>query len=825
LTLRDLKVALRHLLKSPGFALMAVLMLALGIGAATAIFSLVEGVLLRPLPFPEPDRLVNITDVMSGPGITGNGEEGVTAVDIHNYRQNTHSFVNMGAYQTISYQLTDGEPEQVNTARIEPAALAALGAQPLLGRWFTQAEDDQKATVAILGYELWHGRFHDDRQIVGKTISLDRRAYTVVGVMPRSFEFPLIPGRVDRVRMWVPMRLSKIEIQYGAASWQYFLVARLKPGVTTAQATADAEVVAEQTVRENAAAMKGFTLHPAVRSLMEETVETARPLVRTLFFAVMVVLLIACANLAGLLLVRALRRQRETAVRLALGASAATLLSQALAESLLLSITGGLLGLAFAAVIVRAGAAMLPGTMPRIDEIHLDGRIAAFALLLAVLTGVICGLVPAFAAMRTRVNESLKEGGRTGTVGGGHAWLRSTLVVAEIAVAIILLTSAGLLLRSFEKMRQVELGVRPENVLTGYYALPYKAYGTQSLIDGFNNELLRRLRQVPGVKSVGLTSYMPLAGAYNNSATFIADGYVPPKGTMNIGAPTQVQGDYFQAMGVPLLRGRYLNDSDTATTQLVTVVNRKLAEQDWPGQDPIGKRLKLGTGEMASKWLTVVGEVEDVKEKSPESETPQQFYQAIDQVIPAAGSLAQPDSIYGNAGFVVLRSAMAPELLENTLRATVRSIDPRLPLSYVQTMEQTIADSTSERRFNTVILVAFAAAAVLLAVLGVYSVIAFSVVLRMQEMAIRIAMGSRRSGILRLVVVSGVKLAAAGCVLGLLGAVGVSKLLQSLLFGVSPFDPIVLGLSALVVLLLAVAASFFPARKAADADPMHVLRG
>jgi predicted lysophospholipase L1 biosynthesis ABC-type transport system permease subunit len=293
----------------------------------------------------------------------------------------------------------------------------------------------------------------------------------------------------------------------------------------------------------------------------------------------------------------------------------------------------------------------------------------------------------------------------------------------------------------------------------------------------------------------------------------------------NIGASTVIQGDYFQAMGIPLLRGRYLNDSDTATTQLVTVVNRKLAEQDWPGQDPIGKRLRLGTPQMASQWLTVVGEVEDVKEKSPETEAPQQFYQLIDQVVPTAGALAQPDSIYGNAGFVVLRSTIAPEQMENTLRAIVRSIDPRLPLSSMETMSQVVADGTSERRFNTVILTAFAAAAVLLAVLGIYSVIAFSVVLRMQEMAIRMAMGSQRSGILRLVVASGVKLAAVGCVLGLAGAVAASKLLESLLFGVSPFDPLVLGLSALAVLLLAVAASFFPARKAAATDPMQVLRG
>jgi predicted permease len=800
-------------------------MLALGIGATTAIFSIVEGVLLRPLPFPDPDHLVVLTDILQGPGITGNGEEGVTAPDIRNYLRDTHSFDGLGAYQQMVYELTGiGEPATANATRISAGAFRALGVRPLMGRWFTQAEDDQKQAVVVLSYTTWHDRMHSDAKILGQPIQLGRRPYVVIGVMPPGFEFPLLPGRLNRSELWVPLRLSDYELTTLAGAWQFSMVGRLKPGVTMAQAANDAKAVAAETLRQNPTAMGGFRMHPTVRPLRDETVESARPLVRTLFFAVTIVLLIVCANLGGLLLVRTIRRQREIAVRLALGARASTLMRQALLESLTLSLTGGLLGLVVAALALRFGTSMLPESLPRVGEIRVDWQVAGLALLLAVFTGVVCGLVPAFTAIRTRVNDALKEGGRTGTSGSSHGRLRSALVVSEIAIALILLAASGLLLRSYEKMLRVDLGFHPDHTVIASYTLPAKEYLTQSQVDAFNLELLRRLRQQPGAESAGMTSLLPASGAESNS-TFIAEGYAPSQEVHDFATPVQVVGDYFQAMGIPLLRGRYFTDADIATSQLVTVVNRKLAQQCWPLQDPIGKHIRLGSQEMPTRWLTVVGEVADVKESSPDIPSKQQFYQPVDQVSSAAGPLASPSDVFGYGGFIALRTAIPPGQMENALRAIVRSIDPQLPLTQVQTMAQTLSHSEAPRRFNTVILSAFATAAVLLAVLGVYSVIAFSVAQRAQEMAIRMALGSQRIGIVRLILTSGAQLAAIGCAIGVVGALAASKLMQTFLFEVSPFDPLVLAGAVVLLMLLVLAASLPPALRAATGEPMQALRG
>jgi len=824
---RDLKIAVRYLLKSPGFAATAVFMLALGIGATTAIFSMVEGVLLRPLPFPQSDRVMMLSDIIQGVDVGGSGEAGVTVPDIRNYTRDTHSFTSLGGYQQTGYELSGiGEPAQVNAARMTAGVFPALGVAPLLGRVFTEQEDDQKQQVAVLSYSAWQNRFHGDRNIVGQKILLDRKPYVVIGVMPRDFEFPMVPGHLNQSELWVPMSFTEQELAPpSSANWSYQMVGRLKPDLTPAQAVSDASRVAAETVRNYPAFMAGFSMRPVIRPLRDETVEDARPLVRTLFLAVIVVLLIACANLAGLLLVRAIRRRREVAVRLALGARAATLLRQAILESLVLSITGGLAGLVLAAIALRVGKSFLPETLPRISEIGIDWVVVAFALGLAVLTGTVCGLAPAFAAIRTNVNDTLKEGGRTGTSGGGHARLRSALVVTEIAIALVLLAASGLLLRSFEKMREVNLGFQPDHTLVAAYNLPQKQYATQPAVDSFNHELLRRLGELPGAKSVGLTSFLPASGGQSNSA-FLAEGYVAAKaGELDLATLVTVQGDYFQAMGIPLLQGRLFTPADKDGSQLVVVVNSKLAKQSWPGQNPIGKRLRIGTEKMNTPWATVVGEVADVKESSPDVPAKQQFYVPIDQTKMLAGSLATPDNVNGNGGYIAIRTAMRPEQVENALRATVRALDPQLPLTQMQTMEHAISDSEAPRRFNTALISSFAAAAVLLAVLGIYSVIAFSVALRVQEMAIRMALGSQRSGIIGLIMASGARLALAGCLIGLGITAACSHLLRSLLFGVSAFDPLVLTLAAVFVMLLALTASLLPARRAARIDPMLALRG
>jgi putative ABC transport system permease protein len=823
--IRDMHYALRQLRKSPGFTLTAVLTLAFGIGATTGIFSIVEGVLLRPLPFPDPARLVVLADIVEGVDYGGD-TPGVTAPGVRIYMRDTNAFSALGGYIPATYELSGAaDPAQINAARFTASVFQVLGVSPLLGRTFNQQEDDSRAQVAVISYQMWRGRFQGDPHVVGQKLLLDRRPYEIVGIMPRGFEFPLVPGQLNRSELWVPMSLTHDEITQGAGGWSFYMVGRLKPGVTPAQAQQDATGAAQEIMRNFPPALARRRIHPLVERLNEATVNQARPLVRTLFFAVVVVLFIACANLAGLLLVRVTRRRREIAVRLALGASGAAILRQSLVETFMLSTGGGILGLALAWVALRAGVSFLPETLPRVSSIGLDGRVVAFALGLALLTGLLCGLIPAFAAERTGVNESLKEGGRTGTAGSGHARLRSALVIAELAVALVLLAASGLLLRSFQKMRSVNLGIRADHVLTASYSLPRQQYSTQAAIDTFNLMLQTRLEQLPGVNAAGVTTLLPAAGQDVRS-TFTPEGYVPPKDAgLNLAWPPEVMGDYFQAAGIPILRGRAFTPADDATAPLVVVVNRTLAEHYWPGQDPIGKRLHRGSAEATTlPWLTVVGEIGDVKELAADVPTTNQIYLPVNQIKATAGPFATPSLLVGNGGSIVLRSQQAPEQMAKSLRTVVRSIDPQLPLTQIESMDRVVAEGQAPRRFNTALISGFAAAAVLLALLGIYSVIAFSTAQRTQEMAIRLALGSQRSSVMRLVLISGVKLGLAGCGIGALAAVFATRLMRSLLFDVDPLDPTVLVLAAVSILLLALAASLVPARRAASIDPMQALR-
>ena len=822
--LLDIRYAARQLRKSPGFTLTAVLTLALGIGATTAIFSIVEGVLLRPLPFPHPERLVTQGDVLEGVGV-GSGAPGTTAVGIRDYTRDTSSYASLGAYQQTGYELSGaGDAARINAARLTASMFPVLGVSPLMGRAFTQQEDEGQQQVAVISYQMWHSRFHGDAHVLGQKILLDRKPFEIIGVMPRGFEFPLVPGQLNRSELWVPMSITQLEIN-NAAGWEFQLVGRLKPGVTPAQAQQDAGRVAQEIMRGFPAFMGGVRIHPLVQPLAEATVAQARPLVRTLFLAVVVVLFIACANLAGLLLVRVIRRRREISVRLALGASGTVILRQTLSETLMLSIAGGVLGLLLAATALRVGVSFLPETLPRISAIGLDWQVAAFAILLALLTGLLCGLIPALSAARTQVNDALKEGGRTGTAGSGHARLRSALVVAEVAVALVLLVASGLLLRSFEKMRSVQLGFRTDHLLTAAYGLSSQQYSTQAAVDGFDGALLRKLEQLPGVESVGVTQQLPAAGD-DGVSFFVADGYVQPQGAGMIVSwnSHEVMGNYFRAVGIPLLRGRDFTEGDNAKAPLVAVVNRTLAEHYWPGQDPIGKRLRWGVPASPTPWMTVVGEVGDIKQTAADADTQAQIYQPASQNVASYGSLARPEMLNANFGSIVLRTSLPPEQMADGLRSTVRTIDPQLPLTHVETMEQVIAEGQASRRFNAMLISSFAAVAVLLALLGIYSVIAFSAAMRTQEMAIRLALGAQRNGILGLVLVSGAKLGLIGCGIGAVGAVFATRLLRSLLFEVNPLDPTVIGLAAIFIFLLALAASAIPARRAASIEPMQALR-
>lgn len=662
----DLRYSLRRLRQAPGFTLTAILTLAFGIGATTAIFSIVDGVLLRPLPFAQPDRLVKLSDYLEG---AGGDVQGTTARGVEIYARDTEGFNGLAGYLGTGFELSGaGEPAQINAARLTANGFPVLGTRPLLGRTWTQDEDNGRRQLAVLSYGAWRSRFGGDPHVLGRKIQLDRKPYEVIGVMPQGFEFPLAPGRLNQSELWVPMSLTEGELVQGAGNWNFGMVGRLKPGVSAAQAQTFAAPVSRELMRTFPAAMGSLRIHPVVTPLKEAAVAEARPVVRMLFLAVAFVLLIACANLAGLLLVRAVGRRRETAVRLALGANGAAILRQGLLETLTLSIAGGLLGLGLASTALRLGVKLLPETLPRAGAIRLDWPVAAFALLLAALTGLACGLAPALFAARTEVTDALKEGGRTGTGGATQARLRSGLVVGEVAVALVLLAAAGLLFRSYEKVRAVDLGFRADHALTASYSLPRQQYASQTAIDAFNEGLLGKLAQLPGVAAAGITSTLPAAGEVNNSS-FVAEGFVPPKGeALQLAWPSQVMGGYFRAAGIRLLRGRFFTPADRSGSPFVVIVNRALVERYWPGLDPIGSRIHWGLPTTPLAWMTVVGEVGDVKDSRADAETRPQIYQPAGQATASIAPYAPPGQMDGSIGSIVVRGYPKPEAMEAALR-------------------------------------------------------------------------------------------------------------------------------------------------------------
>jgi len=819
---QDLRFAVRRLTKAPGFTLTAVLTLAFGIGATTAIFSIVEGVLLRPLPFPAQANLVIFGDQMRGAG--GLPSPLVSGSEIAVYERESQDFQSLGAYRQTSYELSgNGDPALVNATRLSANVFPILGVSPLMGRAFTAEEDTHAELVTVLSYDAWRTRFHADPHVLGQSVMLDRQLYRIVGVMPREFEFPLVPGQLNRTQLWVPISLTPAESS-NLSSWNFAMIGRLKPGISAAQAQSDQGRISAAIMRGFPGAMNGIEIYPVVQPLDEATVAEARPLVRTLLLAVTVVLFIACANLAGLLLIRVIRNRRETAVRLALGSTGAGVIRQGLLEALTLSVSGGLLGLGLAWLALRVGLRFLPENLPRINSISLDAHVVVFAMLLALATGFVCGVVPAVAAARTPVNDALKEGGRTGTSGTGNARLRSALVIAEVAVALVLLVASGLLLRSFEKLRQVDLGFNPEHELTASFALPRQQYSTRAAVGNFTSRLLTQLEQLPGVEAAGITSQLPATGQVSSNS-FYPEGYAQPKGNpMNSAWESYVQGNYFQAAGIRILRGRNFTDADRAGSPLVVIVNKTLADQYWPGQDPIGKRLHWGLTDTPLPWLTVVGVAEDVKQTSADAPATDQTYTPAMQFAESLGKFATPGMLDGNFGTIALRTTLPPEQMTDALLATVRSIDPRLPLVDVASMNRVVSEGEAPRRFNAALISAFAGAAVLLAVLGIYGVIAFSATLRSQEMAIRLALGSQRSSVMRLILLSGAKLGLIGCGVGTVAALFATRLLRTFLFEVDPLDPTVILLAALAIFLLALAASLIPARRAASIEPTQALR-
>jgi predicted permease len=817
---KELRYAVRRLRKAPGFTLTVVLTLALGLGVTTSIFSLVEGILLRPLPFRDPGRLVLIGDHLGASQNTP-----VTAREIATYSKSTQAFSSMGAYIDTGYEISGGAtPEAVNAARFTAGVFPTLGVEPALGRVFTQQEEDNHQPMAVISYSLWLNRFHRDPQVIGSSIVLDRKPYTIIGVMPRSFEFPLATGHLNQAQVWVPMSFSADELSdQHAGFWGYRAVARLKDGVTVAQAVKDVDRVAQQVMREFPAGMSALQIRGDAVPLHEYAVADARPLLRTLLIAVAIVMLIACVNVAGLLLVRAIRRRREYAVRLALGAGSAAVVRESVFEGLLLSVAGGTFGLATAAFVIRAVLHLLPDSMPRVDSVGMNSTVASFGFLLALLSGAVCSLAPAFAALHTNLTDSLKTGSQTGIGSTSHTWLRSALVVSEIAVALVLLTVSGAFLRSFQKMRAVDPGFRADHVLVASYQLPLQQYSTHTAAETFYRETVERLSTKPGLVSVGLTSGLPASGGLAES-TYTIEGQPTEGWKLKFAAFAIPYGDYFRTMGIPLLEGRTFTPNDRADTPLVVVVNETMAKNCWPGQSALGKRMHVGNPRKEYPWATVVGVVADTKIGARDEPTLEQWYGPVTQPAILYGTQATGVLTESAAGYIAVRSELPPEQMTGMLRAAVAEVDPLLALRQIQPMDDVISNVEAPRRFNTGLITGFAAGALLLAIIGIYAVVAFSVSQRNQEIAVRMALGAQRGNIARLVLHSGAKLALLGCVLGVIGSFAVARVIRSLLFEVSPTDPLIHLAGIAIMMLMALLASLIPASRAAAADPVEALR-
>jgi putative ABC transport system permease protein len=817
----EVRVALRQLRKVPGFTLTVVVTLALGIGAVIAVFSLIEGILLRPLPFSEPEKLVVLGDhIGNSVGMT------VTARDIGAYSSATSAFSSMGGFLNTSYELSGGEsPQEISGVRLTASVFTTLGVQPELGRVFTKQEDDGHQPVAVISDALWQSRYHRDPHVLGIAIELDRKAYSIIGVMPRTFEFPVDAGRLNKAQLWVPLSLTPDELSDQAAGFfGYRMVARLKDGVTVRAAAQDADRVAHEIMRNFPATMAAIRIRGAITPLHEYVVGETRPILRALFVAVAIVLLIACVNVAVLLLVRAIRRRRESAVRLALGGRASTIVRESMVEGLLLSSAGGLLGFALAAIAVRTSLGFLPDSIARINSVSIDGGVALFAFALAIVTGVASSAAPAFAAVRANITDTLKDGTRAGTGGRNHAWLRSALIATEIAIALVLLTTCGAFLRSYQKMLEVDPGFKPDRVLVAGFQLPLNQYKTYVAADNFNREVVDRLLSKPGIVAVGISNLVPGFGSHGRAA-YTIEGQPTEGWKLQFAAFGSVYGGYFKALGIALLDGRTFTRADRAEAPLVAIVNRSMADHCWPGQSAIGKRMHVGNPKKGLPWATIVGVVANTKIGSLDTTDEDQWYVPIEQPAILYGTDPSADLVNPAGGFLVARSTLPADQIIGTVRETVAGIDPLLPLEQVQSMSDVMSDVEAPRRFNTDLITVFAFGALVLALTGIYAVVAFSISVRAQEIAIRMALGAQRGNIARLVLYSGARLALVGCGIGLLGSFAVSRLVSAFLFEVSATDPLIYAGSVLVMIAVALCASALPAARAASADPVDALRG
>ncbi len=803
---QDIRYGLRILAKNPGFTAIAVIALALGIGANSAIFSVVNAILLKPLPYKDPDRLVMIWEEATHLGFPKDTPPPANFVD---WRQQSTVFEGMAATSYRSFNLTGvGEPERLDGRRVSTDLFDLLGVKPMAGRTFVPEEDKPGTKVVLLNESLWRRRFGADPGMIGRALNLNGEPYTVVGVLPHTVRLPASGNWRDQV--WVPIAFSSEEAA-NRGSHYLEVIGRMKPGVTLTKAQAEMDTIAARLARQypDFNARRGAVVRP----LHEEIVGNMKPALLILLGAVALGLLIACANVANLLLARAAVRQKEIALRLALGANRARLTKQLLVESVMLSLVGGVVGLGLAYYGLDVLTRFIPPDVAGADTIAIDIKVLLFTLAVAVVTGLIFGIAPATQASHFNLNETLKEGGRDSAAGVRGKRLRSALVVAEVATSFILLIGAGLLINSFFHLRNLDPGFRSDHLLALNVDLSEVRYPDTQHRTAFFDEVKRRMQTLPGVRSVAVAGNLPFT--YNGDSMGIAVQGIPdpPIDQWPDVIYRTIGPGYFATMGIELVRGRDFNDQDTLDTMPAVVISEKTANYYWPNDDPIGKRLKPGsTTDNEVPWRTVIGVVKDVRQNDFIAQPKMQMYFSYRQV----------KSLVANA--LVVRTSVDPLSLATSARNTIWAVDKDQPVANIDSMEHIVAGAVARQRFSTLLLALFAGVALVLAAVGIYGVMSYSVAQQTREIGVRIALGARRSDVLKMTVKQALKLVGLGLICGLIVAFVLTRVMASLLFGISPTDPATFLGIALIQLAVALLASYIPALRATQVDPVIALR-
>ncbi|MDQ2825068.1 MAG: ABC transporter permease [Verrucomicrobiota bacterium] len=814
--LQEIRFAFRRLAKSPAFVVIAVITLALAIGANTAVLSLVNALLIRPLPYRAPQQLVLLLQHFKSQNLE---RIPVSPPEFIDYQSRAKSFEKLGAFGYADFNLASGDkPERISGALVTADVFPLLGVTPIKGRFF-EADECQtgRDDVVIISDRLWRRKFNRDPQILGTKLLLDGKGFTVVGIMPEGFDFPLqlfnlgaggqFGGRAD---IWQPLAFTdkQLSIRY---SRSYFIVGRLEPGISVARAQAEIETINGQMRSEHRDNYSSDTSFGGdVLPLQELAVAGMRPTLLILLAAVALVLLIACANLTTMLLARAAAHEREMAIRVALGAGPLRLLKQVLTESVMLALFGGAAGVLLAVWGVDLLKNIGAQTVPRLREVNLDLRVLMMTFAVAVGTGIVFGLIPGLASAKPELTESLKEGGRSSTEGRRRNRLRNALVIAEVALALVLLTSAGLLMKSFVRLQNVNPGFDPHHVLTMEVSLPKLQYPDDKAVVQFSDEAQRRIAMLPGVQAVGLTTILPLAGT-NSDSSFAIEGRPNDRNTPSPDEEKrEVSPDYFRAIGIPLVKGRFFTQADKADAPLVIIINQAFAKKFWPNEEAVGKRIVMGGMSPDPKWITIVGIVGDIRHAALDAEPKPEMY------VPFAQDPYK-------AMILTVRSVQDPRALVSAIRGQFQAIDPGQPLANIRMFDAVIAESVAPRRLSVVLLGVFAGVAVLLATVGIYGVMSFLVVQRTHEIGVRMALGAQRTDVMRLVIGRALKLIVAGTAIGLLMALLSTRALQALLYRVSAFDAPTFLFVTFILGIVALAASYLPAQRATRADPMIAL--